>query len=180
MHNLFIVLSCQIVKVPTCLHLLFYCNLPLWLLMLFVNFYHLCIEKSRFKDGITALFHSESKKEMMFASWLILSCIFPYILLCNNPQFGNYFKKPDCGGYGSKLAGRSNRVWTLSSIERWPNQVVYYSYISDGSDDLKNDAVYVDSRVGINKALLNVKRNVDFFSIKSQIPNPSRVKRIQF
>ena len=100
----------------------------------------------------------------MFAHLLILSLLLPCILLCNNQGFGNYFKKPDCGGYGSGLAHgqeRSHRVWTLPSYNLWPNNVVYYSYISDDSDDLRNDAVYVDKTVGINKALMNIKRNVN-------------------
>jgi len=99
----------------------------------------------------------------MFAHLLTLSLLLPYILLCNNPNlsFGDYFKKPDCGGYGSGLDNRqerSSRVWTLSSYDLWPNKVVYYSYISDDSDDLRNDAVYIDKTVGINKALMNIKR----------------------
>ena len=111
----------------------------------------------------------------MFVHLLILSFLLPYILLCNNPNlnFGNYFKKPDCGGYGSGLdngQGRSNRVWTLSSYDLWPNKVVYYSYISDDSDDLRNDAVYIDKTVGINKALMNIKRNVMLIFIISFLP----------
>ena len=69
----------------------------------------------------------------------------------------NLIKSDGCAGYGVDIIGKTfPKGYTLSSVNLWAGGEVEYSFVSDGSDDLKNAAFYVDSKVGYSKAQIEI------------------------
>ena len=66
-------------------------------------------------------------------------------------------KNDGCAGYGTEIVGKKfPKGYTTSSTELWPNGVVEYSFVSDGSDAMKDAAFYVDSKVGYKQWELEI------------------------
>ena len=62
-----------------------------------------------------------------------------------------------CGGYGVNIVGKKfPKGYTTSGTNLWENGVVEYSFVSDGSDSLKDAAFFVDAKVGYNQAEMEV------------------------
>jgi len=61
-----------------------------------------------------------------------------------------------CGGYGAEVFGNeSTRGYTTTDTALWPGGVVEFSFVSDGTDDLRDSAFMVDEKIGFNRAELS-------------------------
>ena len=64
----------------------------------------------------------------------------------------NPVKEDGCGGYGLEIVGKTfPKGYTTSGVSLWPGGVVEYNFVSDGTDELKDAAFFVDSKVGYKK-----------------------------
>ena len=62
---------------------------------------------------------------------------------------------PVCGGYNRNARGIHNRGYTETHLNLWPGGVVEYSFVSNG-DSMKDEAFFVDSKVGFSAAEMTV------------------------
>ena len=66
-------------------------------------------------------------------------------------------KNVGCGGYGTEIVGKKfPKGYTHSRTSLWPNGVVEYSFVSDGSDAMKDAAFFVDSKIGYKQSEMEI------------------------
>ena len=92
------------------------------------------------------------RKIMSMTGGDIYGSFFSNVSMDSNP-----IKTTACGGYGTNIVGKSfPRGYTTSGTELWPNGVVEYSFVSDGSDSMKDFAFYVDPKVGYKQSEIEI------------------------